>query len=152
MERKWTLQQLAEYLTKKGMIQSPSEWLDEMRIKFKYIIGRSVKGAYPELLRNLQKGNKGKWDGRFEIFGMDVILDENLRPWLTELQDGPSLTMDPGPKRYLIPEMLSELVDVVLEVDYAHRFNDHKIPYPLQSMGKWEYVDTDNFHHYNGDL
>jgi len=72
---------------------------------------------------------------------MDVILDDNLRPWLTEIQDGPSLSLDPGTKSIVIKEMLEELTDIMLDVDNAHRFNDHRIP-QLKSLGKWEYVNT----------
>jgi len=89
------------------------------------------------------KGDYEVWDGRFELFGMDVILDDNLGLWLTEIQDGPSLSLDPGTKRYLIPQMLAELTDVMLEVDHAHRFNNHVIP-PLTSLGKWRYVNVEN--------
>jgi len=136
-ERKWTLEQLGDYVHDKKLIKnSASEWLAGLRIKLKEIIGRIVRGAHPQLMKN--KGAV-QWDGRFELFGMDVILDEHLRPWLTEIQDGPSLSMDPGTKRKLIPEMLEELTDIILEVDYGHRFLNHNIP-ALQSLGKWEYI------------
>jgi hypothetical protein len=136
-ERKWNLEKLSEYVVEKGLTQSTSEeWLVGLRNKLKEIIGRVARGAHPQLMKN--KGNT-VWDGRFELFGMDVILDEHLRPWLTEIQDGPSLSLDPGTKRKVIPEMLEELTDIMLEIDYGHRFNNHNIP-PIQSTGKWEYI------------
>jgi len=142
VERKWSLQQLADYLqlTKKIQVE-PSVWLEDLRAHLKHIIGKCARGALPQM--RALKGDYQIWDGRFELFGMDVILDDHLNIWLTEIQDGPSLSLDPGTKRHLIPEMLSELVDIMLEVDHAHRFNNHKIP-PLQSIGKWEIIDTEN--------
>jgi len=140
-ERKWSLDQLALYLETKGKIESSASWLEDLRVQLKSIIGKCARGALPQL--RALKGDYEVWDGRFELFGMDVILDDNLRLWLTEIQDGPSLSLDPGTKRQVIPQMLAELTDIVLEVDYAHRFNNHVIP-PLSSLGKWQYVDVEN--------
>jgi len=140
-ERKWSLQQLSEYLHNKGKVNSPSVWLDDLRVQLKNIIGKCIRGAHPQM--RALKGAFPRWDGRFELFGMDVILDEDLRLWLTEIQDGPSLSLDPGTKRHLIPEMLAELTDIILEVDNGHRYNDHNIP-PLKSIGKWQIIDTEN--------
>jgi hypothetical protein len=141
-ERKWSLEQLADYLVEqKKVTLAPEVWLNQLRVTLKEIIGRVARGAYPQL-RQL-KGEFKAWDGRFELFGMDVILDDNLRPWLTEIQDGPGLSLDPGTKRKVIPEMLEELTDIILEVDRGHRFNNHQIPLPLRSLGKWQLVNTD---------
>jgi hypothetical protein len=139
IERKWSLQQLADYVVEQKKLDvTPKDWLHELRITLTEIIGRVARGAYSQLLKN--KGEK-VWDGRFELFGMDVILDDDLRPWLTEIQDGPSLSLDPGTKSKVIKEMLEELTNVMLEVDNAHRFNNHRIPL-LKSLGNWEYVHT----------
>ena len=48
----------------------------------------------------------------FECFGLDVILDDSLRPWLLEVNESPNLR-DHGAS--LLEPMLSALLDVVLE-------------------------------------
>jgi len=83
--------------------------------------------------------SKSGWDGRFELMGMDVILDENLHPWLTEIQDGPGLSLDPGVKQFIVINLIKELVDVVMEVDVTLR-NDKPLPVPLRSLGEWRQI------------
>jgi hypothetical protein len=48
----------------------------------------------------------------FECFGLDLILDDSLRPWLLEVNESPNLR-DHGAS--LLEPMLSALLDVVLE-------------------------------------
>lgn len=55
----------------------------------------------------------------FALMGMDVILDDTLRPWLTEMQVGPGMSMDDAVKKALIKPMAMEYLNIALEV--AHR-------------------------------
>jgi tubulin polyglutamylase TTLL9 len=136
-DRKWTLDTLATYLQTNGKIQDAEAFLTHLRSQLEERIRVAVKEAHPQLLA--KKTVRG-WDGRFEMMGMDVILDENLYPWLTELQDGPGLSLDPGIKQHVVPKLIRELVDVVLEIDLTVRSN-HQLPYPLRSLGEWRQID-----------
>jgi len=137
-QRKWSLDQLAEYLEKEGIIQQKAEtWLDEyLRPNLKKYIGIVVSGAWPTLLT--EKQNPG-WDGRFEILGMDVIMDTELRLWLTEIQLGPGISLDPGIKSVLLPIMLEELANIVLEVDRDLREGRQPLN-PPRAASSWETV------------
>jgi len=52
----------------------------------------------------------------FGLFGADIILDDQLRPWLTEIQKGPGLDFDDPIKQRVVPPMLTEAVSIVTEI------------------------------------
>jgi len=119
-ERKWTLEQLGDYLQTKGTISDSKQWINEyLRPKLLHYISLVASAAWPHLMSVKKK--KTGWDGRFELLGMDVILDDKLNPWLTEIQMGPGLSRDRGIKQVILPRMLEELTDIVLEIDYTYR-------------------------------
>jgi len=114
-ERKWTLPQLAAYLEEHKKVPNGQAYLDNtLRPKLIDIIRTVVQGAHPLLMREKTKNG---WDGRFELLGMDVILDDQLGVWLTEIQMGPGISRDPGVKQQTLPAMLEELMSIMLEVD-----------------------------------
>jgi len=135
-ERKWNLDQLTAYLLEHGKIKDQG-WQEILMSQLEERIRVCVKEAHPQL--QAVKTTKG-WDGRYELMGMDIILDDNLDPWLTEIQDGPGLSLDPGIKQHVVPNMIRELVDVVLEVDLSLR-SGHTLPFPLRSLGGWRQID-----------
>jgi len=121
-ELKWTVYQLADYLQEIHKVENGKKWLNEkLKPYLKFLIKTVIGQAAPKL-RGHRKGRFAADLGRFEVFGMDVILDDNLFPWLTEMQFSPGLSMDPGFKMHLIPEIVEEVVSVVLEVDVRKRF------------------------------
>eukprot|EP01123_Difflugia_compressa_P007746 TRINITY_DN213_c0_g5_i1.p1 TRINITY_DN213_c0_g5~~TRINITY_DN213_c0_g5_i1.p1 ORF type:complete len:435 (+),score=82.91 TRINITY_DN213_c0_g5_i1:78-1382(+) len=134
-ERKWTLEQLASYLYDNNRVTNATNWLDNtLRPYLKHIIKTVAEGAWPHMMRH--KSQPG-WDGRFELLGMDVILDDTLHPWLTEIQMGPGISLDPGVKEKVLPNMLQEMTDLVLEVDSDLRAG-RPLAFPLRSAEKWE--------------
>eukprot|EP01123_Difflugia_compressa_P014350 TRINITY_DN7329_c0_g1_i1.p1 TRINITY_DN7329_c0_g1~~TRINITY_DN7329_c0_g1_i1.p1 ORF type:complete len:427 (+),score=84.72 TRINITY_DN7329_c0_g1_i1:43-1281(+) len=143
-ERKWTIEKLATYLKQEGKLkETEEEWLNRLREMLKERIAVAAMGAHEYLTSKQQVPG---WDGRFELFGMDVILDQNLYPWLTELQDGPGLSLDPGVKQYVIPKIIKELVNVILEIDATLRAG-RPLNHPLQSLGGWHYIDLQKYSH-----
>jgi hypothetical protein len=52
----------------------------------------------------------------FGLFGADFILDDQLTPWLTEIQKGPGLSHDDTVKQRLMPTMLQGAASIVLEI------------------------------------
>lgn len=52
----------------------------------------------------------------FGLLGADIIFDDQLHPWLTEIQKGPGLSFDDAIKQKVIPPMLNEAVAIMLEV------------------------------------
>jgi len=63
------------------------------------------------------KPNLSKAHGRWELFGMDTILDEDLNVWLTEIQFSPGLSLDHSIKVKLMPEIVKATTEIVLEIN-----------------------------------
>jgi len=141
-ERKWQLEDLGKYLEKQGKTDNAAKFLKTLKDTLKEYIGTVAQASLPHF-RSLK--TKDGWDGRYELMGMDVILGSDLRVWMTEIQDGPSMSRDPGTiKEKLIPELLTEMADIILEIDQFSRFG---IPpaNPLRSPRKWEQLDMDKY-------
>ena len=76
----------------------------------------TVRGALQAVVeRSVKRWMHDTPPGSFGLYGADFIVDTNLRTWLTEIQMSPGLSIDHPAKRELIPEMLRETMDIVLE-------------------------------------
>ncbi len=49
----------------------------------------------------------------FELYGFDVIIDDNLKPWLLEVNASPSLSANTKADEKFKVQMLSEMLDLV---------------------------------------
>lgn len=77
---KWNLQKLRDHFTAIGVS------FDRVWERMKAII----------LLTLLPVAAEGRTDGTgcFELYGFDILVDENLRPWLLEVNLSPALSVD----------------------------------------------------------
>ena len=50
----------------------------------------------------------------FELYGFDVLLDENLKPWLIEINASPSLTTTTESDLELKSELLKNVFEIVV--------------------------------------
>lgn len=65
-------------------------------------------------------------DNCFEILGFDVLIDENLRPWLLEINLSPSLNTDSNLDLTIKGAMLSEMFTMMGVVSLDQRFSFDK--------------------------
>ena len=49
----------------------------------------------------------------FEVFGFDVLIDENLKPWLLEVNLSPSLNTDTPLDLKIKGNMISDLITLI---------------------------------------
>ena len=61
----------------------------------------------------------------FELYGYDVIIDENLKPWLLEVNASPSLTANTREDYTMKTEMLHGLLDIVDMEGLLHGDEEH---------------------------
>ncbi|XP_034940775.1 tubulin polyglutamylase TTLL4-like [Chelonus insularis] len=81
---KWTVKTLWSYLEKEG-VNTKKIWTDIKDIVIKTMI------AVESPINTLTRTNVTSRYNCFELFGVDILLDENLKPWLLEVNISPSL-------------------------------------------------------------
>jgi tubulin polyglutamylase TTLL9 len=61
-----------------------------------------------------------------ELYGYDVMLDEDLRPWLIEVNASPSMSVDSVNDRELKTALFNDVLNVVDMERQYHRAKDEK--------------------------
>jgi len=51
----------------------------------------------------------------FELFGFDFILDEELRPWMIEINTNPCLEESSSILKILIPRMIDDMFKLTID-------------------------------------
>jgi len=88
--------------------------------------------------REKLKLNYPKQGDCFAVFGADLMLDDNLNPWLLEVQKSPGLSFSDAVKRDVIPPMLGEAARIMFEIR-NRRLNGQSLG-NLQSVDKYQWV------------
>mmetsp|Transcript_19950 Transcript_19950/g.19988 ORF Transcript_19950/g.19988 Transcript_19950/m.19988 type:complete len:90 (-) Transcript_19950:2-271(-) len=60
-------------------------------------------------------GNLGRRQSSFEMFGYDLMIDENLQPWLIEINSSPAMDYSTPVTEVLVKEVLRDAVKVVID-------------------------------------
>ncbi|KAF7267058.1 hypothetical protein GWI33_019661 [Rhynchophorus ferrugineus] len=81
---KWTLTKLLEYMHNEG-VDTKTLWKNLQQLVIKTIISSEP------LITPLCEENMNSYYNCYELFGIDVLLDEHLKPWLLEVNISPSL-------------------------------------------------------------
>jgi tubulin polyglutamylase TTLL1 len=106
---KWDFLRLQNYLTKEKT--TPPTFIEEvLRPRLRKILAYIVRANIQHLKKIPQSGHF------FGLYGADFILDDQLTPWLTEVQEGPGLSYDDTVKQGVIPPMLRGAAAIVLEI------------------------------------
>jgi len=79
----------------------------------KSIIYISLKSAQPAMINDKHS---------FELFGYDILLEENLKPWLIEVNANPSLSHTTDADYILKTEILRSVLDIVIPPDWTENY------------------------------
>lgn len=97
---KWSLRQLRIYMTSKH----GQEKTDQCFSHIQEVILRSLLAVQKILIQDKHC---------FELYGYDILLDENLHPWILEVNASPSLTADTKEDYLLKHDMLDDVLTLV---------------------------------------
>ncbi len=129
-QRKWSLEKMGLYVQNENMTPE-TQWVEStLKPRLKYMLAHVANSTATEWRTGSEH------DGGFTLLGMDTILDADLRPWLTEIQVGPGVSLDSPTKRRIIPRMLREMVNIVLEVQWYRARN-----ITMQTLGSVQYFE-----------
>lgn len=65
-------------------------------------------------------------DNCFEVLGFDILIDDNLRPWLVEINLSPSLNTDSALDLKIKGNMLADLFTMIGVVSLDQRYSSDK--------------------------
>ncbi|KAJ3216340.1 putative tubulin polyglutamylase ttll9 [Clydaea vesicula] len=107
---KWLLRNLKNYLLSKHEHQKVNDLFTEMEA----LIVRSLMSVQKVMINDKHC---------FELYGYDILIDENLKPWCLEVNASPSLTAETQFDYDLKHAMLNDCFDVV---DFEKRYTADK--------------------------
>ena len=107
---KWTFQALGQFLAEKGG-ESDASFVGRRLVETVKGQLRIVSlGSHHNLMQDISD------EGYFGLYGVDMIVDESLKVWMTEIQKGPGLSYSNPVKKRLIPPMFIEAIEIMFEV------------------------------------
>ena len=63
----------------------------------------------------------------FELYGFDVIIDSNLKPWLIEVNASPALTSTTSSDRIMKQNVIMDTLEIVVPVGTVPQARQHHI-------------------------
>ncbi|MCH9743374.1 MAG: tubulin--tyrosine ligase family protein [Gammaproteobacteria bacterium] len=108
---KWTFLQLQTYVEKNGYTDNMHYVNEVMMPAVADALRCTIESVKPLMQR---EQNKLKYAGHFfGLYGADFILDEQLNPWLTEVQVGPGLSHSDPIKQHVVVDMFQEVIRIM---------------------------------------
>ena len=98
----WDIQDLKEFLHHK--FTGNRKRVDDAFGQIQQIIFCSLQSVAEDMIHDVNS---------FELFGFDVLLDEDLRPWLLEVNASPSLSANNDYDYQLKYQLVTDVLDVI---------------------------------------
>jgi len=130
----WSKDDFLAYLASQGL---GNAWDD----KIKLVMHEIVKLA----ISCVQESIEARTDS-FELFGFDFMIDEDLNPWLIEVNSSPSMEYSTKVTKSLAEEALKGLVGCILDGKYETVGNNQRRirENPVAEIGKWKLLFHDH--------
>ena len=123
---KWSLKTL------KAAFEHAAINYDEVMNRIKDLIIKAIISVEPLLANNLNRASRNR-HLCFEIFGFDVILDQNMKPWLLEVNVLPSLSSSSALDKKIKTSMMCDTFSIIGITPYSKKRLEK-----LQETTKWK--------------
>lgn len=111
---KWAYSNLLQYLEH----TRGKEAVDKMIEETEYIITHTLKSVSTVIYNDRHC---------FELYGYDIMIDSNLKPWLIEVNASPSLSATTAADRILKSTLINDTFRIVIRKEFPDiPFNDYK--------------------------
>lgn len=114
---KWSLSALRKYFNENNIDY------DKLFVQIKDIVVKSVISIADKSVEATDKLTKHN-NCLFELYGFDVLLDSNLRPWLMEVNLNPSLNTDTPLDLKIKSMLMTDIYNLVGIEPYSHITNN----------------------------
>jgi len=117
---KWSLSAYRAYLMKNNLNY------EKIESQIKDIIIKSVMTVGDENISAIKKYCKHP-NVLFELYGFDILIDNELRPWLIEINLNASLNCDSELDKKIKTSLMTDIFTIIGLTPYSH-LNDNKLP------------------------
>ncbi|EER02036.1 hypothetical protein Pmar_PMAR024357 [Perkinsus marinus ATCC 50983] len=137
MSHKWSLRELQQNLMECGLDY------DKMMKDVEDVIIKTIISAEPQMATNLHRATNytscAELDAPvhqniFEIYGFDILLDANLRPWLLEVNVCPSFSSSSRLDKRIKSQMIADAFTLVGFWPFDRSGGKIRVPHP----GSWK--------------
>ncbi|XP_078095858.1 protein polyglycylase TTLL10-like [Mustelus asterias] len=106
----WSMERLNDYINEKYMeaMDLPRDWVFTVFTKrVQQIMTQCFIAIKARLVSKL---------GYFDLLGFDIVIDQNFKVWLLEINANPSLLINCEVLKSVIPKVINEALDLVFEI------------------------------------
>ena len=128
----WTMDQFNEYINEHVATQKGIE-KDWVFRTLPFRIKQIIKHCFNAVKHKLQTNA-----GFFDLYGLDFMVDENMKVWLIEVNSNPSLSTNCDTLKKVIPDVVKETISLALEC--FEKGKRHLSLKPLESMKNFQTV------------
>ena len=120
---KWSLFALKGYFIEKKLDFNPI-W-----VRIKDIVMKTILSIFDLAIPSLKQFKLTSCN-LFELYGIDIILDNKLNPWLLECNLNPSLSCDTDVDLRLKSKLITDILNIIGIVPFTHDGKNKPLDYP----------------------